>query len=207
MTDPVVQIAFDGNPGLSFCQGEYRTVLLTFVNKLTGIPINLTGTVSVNFSQQGGGTVKRSTAGVNIPASQVNITPANTLTLQDHGFVTGDTIQVAAQAGGALPGGLSALTNYLVVAIDLNTFSLTDSSGNAIVLSSQGTIGLVATLQNDVTISNATLGQVSLVLRNQVTAVVNAALAQDFQVGYVNSNEPRIAVIQGQLDVLAQPAP
>lgn len=65
------------------------------------------------------------------------------LTIPAHGYVTG-LIGQASNSGGALPTGLSALTNYYVIVIDANTIALATSLANAvagtpIVLSSNGT--------------------------------------------------------------------
>lgn len=47
-----------------------------------------------------------------------------------HGFLTGLKLQVS-NSGGALPSGLSAVTDYFVIAIDANTFKLAISLVNA----------------------------------------------------------------------------
>jgi hypothetical protein len=206
--DPILQVAFDGLPGLQFNQGEDRTILITLVNQTTGIPINLTGSVvGLNLPRQGGGNIKRTSGVVAVPYLGVNINPTNTITLPDHGFVTGDPIQVAAQGGGTLPGGLATLTNYLVVVIDNNTFSLIDTSGNPIVLTTQGTVGFNITNSNDLALVSGDLGQATLNLRALVSADANAALAQNFQFQYTLSSKTRIVVIAAQLDVIAQPDP
>ncbi len=49
-----------------------------------------------------------------------------------HGLVTGDGPIQVSNSGGALPSGLSALTDYWVIAIDANTFYLATSLANAL---------------------------------------------------------------------------
>lgn len=67
---------------------------------------------------------------------------AGTLTISNHGFVTGLVGQ--ASTSSALPTGLSTSTNYYVIVVDANTIALASSlanavAGTAIVLSSNGT--------------------------------------------------------------------
>lgn len=208
MADPVPGVKFDGNLALTFNQGEDRTILITVFDQNTGIPINLTGgVVGLNLPLQGGGSIKRTSGIVSVPYSGVTIAPASTITLADHGFVSGDPIQVAAQGGGSLPSGLMPSTDYLISVIDVNTFQITDTSGNIIALTTQGTVGFTIQNSNDLQIVSGDLGQATLNLRADVSAEVNAALAQTFQFEYVLSGKTRIVVIPYQLDVTAQPVP
>ena len=49
-----------------------------------------------------------------------------------HGFVTGDGPVQVSNAGGALPAGLTAATDYWIIVIDANTFKLATSLANAL---------------------------------------------------------------------------
>jgi len=64
-----------------------------------------------------------------VPEAAVNATD-NTLTLADHGFVTGDRVQ--GTTGGTLPGGLSPATNYWVIKVSSSVFKLASSLANAV---------------------------------------------------------------------------
>lgn len=55
----------------------------------------------------------------------------DTLTKTGHGFVTGLKVQVS-NSGGALPTGLSAVTDYFVIRIDADTFYLAESLADAL---------------------------------------------------------------------------
>lgn len=68
----------------------------------------------------------------------------DTLTATAHGLRTGDGPYQVSNSGGALPGGLSALTNYWVIRTGVNTFKLATSYANAlaetaVALSTDGT--------------------------------------------------------------------
>lgn len=208
MSDSVLLANFDGNPGITFTQGESRTIIVTLSSQGTTTPVNLTGSVvDLNLPRQGGGSIKRTSGPVAVAFAEVIIDPSNTIVLPDHGFVTGDTVQVAAQGGGTLPGGLVISTNYLILVIDVNTFQFTDTSGSLITLTSQGTIGFNITDSNDLQVTTPLLGQMTLNLRSLVSADTNAALAQTFQVSYTLAGATRIVLVQNQLDVYAQPVP
>lgn len=56
---------------------------------------------------------------------------ANTLTITAHGFVTGLKGQ-ASNSGGALPTGISAVTDYFIVVVDANTVKLSDTLAHAL---------------------------------------------------------------------------
>ena len=205
-------VSFDGQPGLSFAQGEDRKIIIRFFNKYTGDPIDITGfQIGVNFPQYLGGTVKRYSGGISFNTTGVTLTPAmpTLFTLVNHGLVTGDTLRFATQSGGSsLPTGLLAATNYLVVVTDVNNFTLTDTSANPIICTTVG-VGIIQfTLQGDVVITNATLGQTTLTLRNAVSQVIENMYGQDFQAYWVDAtNLIRILSLQGLLDVITQPDP
>lgn len=70
---------------------------------------------------------------VNTPTAKTFTADAATeiFTATAHGFVTGLKTQVS-NSGGALPAGLSAVTDYFVIKIDANTFYLATSLANAL---------------------------------------------------------------------------
>jgi hypothetical protein len=58
---------------------------------------------------------------------------ANTITLADHGFETGDPVTFRAEAGGSLPAPLAEGTTYYAIAVTDSTFSVAASGGGAAV--------------------------------------------------------------------------
>lgn len=93
-----------------------------------------------NDSGAGTVTVANTTQGVN---SAFNVT-TNVITIATHGYTTGLKGQVSIDGGGTLPDGLSASTDYFVIAVDANSFQLATSlenavSGTAIDIVDQGT--------------------------------------------------------------------
>jgi hypothetical protein len=58
-------------------------------------------------------------------------TTADTLTLTAHGLSTGDSVQFT-NSGGGLPTGLSAGVTYYAVAVDANTFKVSDTLAHAL---------------------------------------------------------------------------
>jgi hypothetical protein len=206
-------VNFGGYSGMRFTQGEALTISIVLFDLWTNLPIDLTdAVVNLNLPLQGGGSIKRTTGPVTINSSQVVVpnppgTPVGYVNLTDHGFVTGDPVQVAVVGGGTLPTPLAPSTNYLIKTIDVNNFEFTDTSGNAISLTTQGSGQFNINNTTDLVIANATMGQVTLTLRSLVTAAANALLAQNFQIGYSNTSTTRIMVLQNLLDVLFQPVP
>lgn len=55
----------------------------------------------------------------------------NEITIVGHGHVTGDGPATPRNVGGALPGGLTALTDYWLIRVDNDTLKLATSSSNA----------------------------------------------------------------------------
>lgn len=91
---------------------------------------------------------------VNFVAADVNIDPANSITITAHRLFTGLKV---ALSGTNLPSGLSA-TNYWVIVVDANTIQLATSlanavAGTAVTISTQGTTA-------DATLTPASLSQV-----------------------------------------------
>lgn len=72
-----------------------------------------------------------------MPATVYSITAVDAgtdqLTITGHGFTTGDGFAaIFSPDGGALPGGLAAVTDYWVIVVDPNTVQLAASSADAI---------------------------------------------------------------------------
>jgi hypothetical protein len=203
---------FDGNPGIQFCQGEDRSILMTLYDQVSGQPVDLaTGSpvVEINLPLNGGGSIKRTTGVVTALCANVSPTPANSVSLTDHGFVTGDPVEVAATGGSTLPGGLTASTPYLINVLDNNDFQFTNPTTGAVIsLTSQGSGSFTITNTTpDLAITTGLLGQVTFTLRALVSAAVNAGLAQSFQVSFTISGLTRIVVVQNLLNILNQPVP
>lgn len=207
--DTSIAINFDGQKGIELTQGEDRTILVTFSVQSVTTPIDITGAVvEFNFPRQDGGAVKRTSGVVTFSSDEVVVNPElGTVILPDNGLVTGDPVTVAAIGEGVLPSPLTAETNYTINTIDVNTFQFIDSSGNAIIFTDQGTGQFNIINVTDVVITNPTLGQVTLLLRSQVTAAMNAQIAQNFQAQYTLAGKTRINVLFHLLDVLFQPVP
>lgn len=71
-------------------------------------------------------------ANSNYTVSATPNSPANQLLVTSSSYYqTGDIVQIAAQSGGTLPSGISALTNYYVIIIDATHIALATSSLNA----------------------------------------------------------------------------
>ena len=211
MTTPLLdakpRILFDGDCGMSFTQGEDRTIDVTFVDRISGEPINLTGAgVFVNFPRSGGGTIKRTSAPLPISATFVTPGSPGSISYLGHRLVTGDPVTLTLTSG-ALPSPLAAATPYLVQEIDPDTFTLLGSDGSTITILTQGTGSFSLANASDLTITNAASGIATLVLRSEVTLAIDAGLGQAFQAGYILSGKIRIVPIIGVLDVYAQPDP
>lgn len=101
----------------------------------------------------------------NFVAADVNTTD-NTITIADHGFVTGLKV---ALSGTNLPGGLSA-TNYWVIVVDSSTIKLSDSLAHALAgtnvvdITTQGTT-------NDAALTPPALGTATVGLKASLDGV------------------------------------
>lgn len=206
-------VQFDNSVGLEFVQGEDRSILITLYDVCTLTPVDLTSaTVGLNLPLQGGGSIKRTTGPVSIPTSDVTVPSPSGIgfvALTDHGFVTGDPVQVAAVGAGVLPTPLVTAIAYTIQTIDVNSFYFVDAGGNVINLTDQGSGSFDVNNTTDLVINGGTaiLGKVTFNLRDLVSEAANALLAQTFQVSYTVGGRIRIAVIQNLLDVLFQPVP
>ncbi len=81
--------------------------------------------------------------GTNIPPANVNVN-SNTITLTNHGFITGDLVTYRVSEDSTPIGGLTALEEYYIIRIDSDNFRLASSkshatNGYAIDLTAQGT--------------------------------------------------------------------
>lgn len=202
-------INFDGKPGMCFVQGEDVSTVITLFTPRVTTPIDLTDTqITLGLPRDGGGTVRRSTAPTGVPFVGFSV-GSQDVVLPDHGFVTGDPVTVAAQVGGTLPAPLAPATTYNILVLDNDTFIFVDASGDEVIMTTQGTIGVDVTITEvSVTVANAVLGQVTLALSARVTAALKAGLAQSLQLQYVESAGAKtVVVVRNQLDIYAQPFP
>lgn len=209
-------VKFDSCDQLTFVQGDMRTVSCVLYNPKTSLLGNLAAgaILSFNFPRQGGGSIKRTTGPTQVTPVQVIIPAGNPgyIGLPDNGLVSGDIVQVAANAGGTLPSPLAPSTNYQVLTIDLDSFYLCDATTGAIIaLTTQGTKGFSYTQQGTgIVIENQTTnpGQFTLGLQTYWSQLVNAALAQTPQLIYTDpSGNVEIIRIVNLMDVYAQPVP
>jgi hypothetical protein len=202
-------VKFNQCDTLAFTQGDGpRQFACVLYDPRTALQAILAGsTLSLNFPRQGGGSVKRSTAPIQVAQAAVIVPqggPPGYISLPDNGLCDGDKFQLT--TSGTLPTPLALATNYLVETIDNDTFYLTDLSGNIIQISDQGSGGFTMTSQfQDIVVSGT---QFLLNLRSSWSLFVNAALAQTPQLSYTDpSNNQQIVIIRNQLDVFAQPVP
>lgn len=203
-----VGVSFDGNDGIAFTQGEDRTILIAVYDADTLLPVNLTGgVIGINFPRQGGGSIKRTNGSVIASAQNVNLNPANTVVITDHGLVTGDVVQVAPIGGGTLPAGLAISTNYTIAVVDNNTIGFLTSLGVVVDLTTQGIGTFSLTDAADLVLTTPASGLATLNLRAAVSEDVQPCENQAFQVEYTVSGKTRIAVVKGTLDVQSQPDP
>jgi hypothetical protein len=209
--DADLLVKFDNMNGLTFVQGEDRSIVVTLQNKNDYKPIDLTdAVVAINLPLSGGGSIKRTTLGPKILFSQVVVpsgsVPKGYISLIDHGLVTGDPVTLVIVSGG-LPSPLAVLTDYLIQTIDKNNFYIADTNGNVISLISQGS-GSFNIVNDDLSIdSPAILGQFTFDLRALVSSSTKDGLAQDLQVQYIKDGKTRIEVLSNLLDVYIQPNP
>jgi hypothetical protein len=98
-------------------------------------------------------------------------------TKSTHGMYTGDILQVS-NSGGALPGGLSASTDYFVIKIDANTFYLATSFLNA-------QTGTVINITNNGSGTNSYL-EIGpyIVISNESSPAINSSSAMIIRLGY-----------------------
>jgi hypothetical protein len=205
-------VKFDNSEILSFVQGEDRKFQISFTDEITGKPIdlNLAKQIQVNLPRLGGGTVKRMMTGFLVPSASLTIL-TGLISYTDHGLVEDEIIRVSTT--GTLPSGYLPATNYKISYIDENTFGLKDATtGILIKPSTQGSGGFTVTQQSSISIvalvDNAVLGEATLFVPAVVSSKTQDALAQNFQAQYVDSTDNlRIAVLTGKLDVTPQPTP
>lgn len=95
----------------------------TIAAPANGAAVSLTH--ASTFSAQCNVTVNTAAAGTFTVVAATDV-----ITKTAHGLYTGSVVQVS-NSGGALPAGLSAVTNYYVIRINANTFYLASSLANA----------------------------------------------------------------------------
>jgi len=151
------ELAFDALTAVPFTTDDSAndgTMLVTCV-----IRGNTTNAAPHNTDDSGAGSIAAAVdnAGVN---SAVDVV-ANTITVTDHGYGTGQELEVSST--GTLPAPLVAATAYYVIRVDANTLQLAETledaeAGDEINLTTQGSEGAVNTLDvEDLSGGSATL--------------------------------------------------
>lgn len=107
-----------------------QTRIDTQVNTLRGTEKN--GLVIIGTGASGVSTLKTMTMLTVADKTFVVDNATNIATVAAHGLETGDGPIKVANSGGALPGGLSASTEYFVIKLDANTFKFATSRANAV---------------------------------------------------------------------------
>jgi hypothetical protein len=200
MADNDIVATFNGRCVVSFVQGEDRAIAVSLRDCETGVPLDLTG-AGVHFEFVGtlGQPVRRFSD--LLVLGVVDVAPGVPFALPNHGLVTGDPVKFT----GGVPTPLVVSTTYLVVVADQNTFSLTDTSGNAIAITGDPS-GPFYLAMSDVTVNSpASSGLVTLLLRAPVTAAIQEGLGQTFQIEVLDSEGMlRIVLERNDLDVWPQ---
>lgn len=205
MLEPIISATFNGAPGLSFVQGEDRTIAIEMRDLAAAGPLDLTGSVlRVAFLAAAGGSIRRSNGALVMAPAALSVS-TGVFTKADHGLVSGDPVTFT--TAGTLPSPLAVSTPYLVVVIDPNTFSLTDASGNPIPTTTAPIGNLSMTVTGDMVLASPlTSGLATLTLRALVTSAVQPGLSQSFQVELIQSNRMRVIIEANELDVYPQVA-
>lgn len=148
--DATLAITVTGNLiSVSLATNSGGTITTTRTQLQTALAADGNVTALVGISGSGATAITALTA-TNL-ASGVDSTvdvAANTITIADHGYVTGVVGQLTST--GTLPGGLSTTTDYWVIKVDDDTFQLASSlnnavAGTAIDITDQGTSGATHT--------------------------------------------------------------
>jgi len=145
-----------------------------------------------------GSTYALDVAGTGVTSTRVSYTPAadltgtllprttNVLTLNNHGFTTGDGPVRVSNSGGALPTGLAVDTDYWLINVTANTFSFATSKANAlaltaVALSTDGTgTQTIRRAQNDVVCAQLKQALSAVVGANYTVAQVQQAGETDY---------------------------
>lgn len=109
--------------------GYFQSVNDSLANQFAVTSAPLSSTSSVPFHK---GTLNK--VETSISAQAFTRTSGNILTATAHGLTTGQLVSLI-NVGGALPAGLALLTNYWVIWLSANTFSLAASLANALTAS------------------------------------------------------------------------
>ena len=110
---------------------------------------------------------------------------ANVFTVASHGFSTGDLVQVTLESG-SLPAELSADTDYFVIDVTTNTFSLATTYANALA----GTVMTVSAAVGDITIAR---------LDSDAFEVIDLDYAPDVTVLEREVAVPHLSPVPGQV--------
>jgi hypothetical protein len=184
-------------------KGEEKAIVIRLRDQ-NDDPIDLTGaSVQVEFAKEDATKlVRRNSTQSFLPAAVT--ASADTITLSDHGFADDDLVQLT-NSGGALPAGLSTLTNYYLIVVDKDTFKLSASAGgSAIDLTGQGTgthsiSGVGVSFSGD-----AMLGKLSVALSEEASTSLKTGADQTIEVHYTIANVTRIVQLKKALTVEEQ---
>lgn len=198
--DADIKVCFDGQDGLSFIQGEDRTVTLCFTDRHTGMPVDLSGGyVSLILPRLDGTDIVRTSQAYALTSALVSLSPApGVITFPNHGLVTGDSLVFT---GASLPAPLVAATSYRAKVLDSNTLSLTDGSGNPITLTSVGSGSFSFTAAYTAINAVPQTGCALVTLTSAATSQVAAGRAQSVEVDLLAGGQHRSCVLAGALDV------
>jgi hypothetical protein len=113
----------------------YYVLPITWHGLLIGCSLSLTPNgAPVNTSGTQSGTITAQRYSMKAPAVvTLTTSPAAVVTWPSHSLSTGNTVAFEVSAGGTLPTGITADTPYFITVIDANTFSISATSGGALV--------------------------------------------------------------------------
>lgn len=183
-------------------QGEDRTLAIRIMDSNYN-PVDLTDAdVTLHLPRaNGNGSIKRSNVVMGFVADDVNLED-DEITIEDHGLVDGDIIQIA---GTGLPGGTAALTDYEVVFIDQNTIQLMNVSTGAIInLASQGTGPFTVTFAPLALEPDPILGRCEIELDDAVTSALLVGEKQTMELEYTIDEITTIVQMKKALTVSEQ---
>lgn len=205
MFDAAPTLTFDGRPKIDFTRGEDRVVLVSVIDAIVGLAIDLTGTsVSLSMPAIDGGIVARSMLPVFVDATTVSQPATPTLwAARGHSLAQGDAIQITVPGGSTLPTGLVQGTTYLVQRLTPNTFGLTTASPviAPVIITTPGIGTFGISVPGAVTLTNPVAGQLTVTLPSNVTLSVLAGLGQSIELTYLLGGKRRIAVSENLMDV------
>ena len=196
----------DDQDALEIVQGEDRTIVFRMMDEHF-IPINLTGAdVTLRMPRADSvGIMKRSSVKPTFLASDINISE-DTITIESHGLVKNDKIQLS-NSGGSLPTGLLIDTDYYVIVVDEDTIQLSDSvDGSAINVTATGSGTNTVEFSPIITsgTNHALLGTAVLTLDENATLALKAGEKQAIEFEYTIAGSTRVIPMPKALTVYEQ---